>query len=87
MRWSQERSRLRAIGFDPTRAVHIVLHEQNFSRVLPRRYRRIYLTLPFVTVRCRFADKCRNMRLNRKLLFNIRISTEDEINGTVKGVV
>jgi len=34
---------LRAIGFDPTRAVHIVLHEQNFSRVLPRRYRRIYL--------------------------------------------
>jgi len=34
-----------------------------------------------------FAEKRHRMRSNGKLLFNIRISTEAEINGTVKGVV
>jgi hypothetical protein len=34
-----------------------------------------------------FAEKRRSMQKNRKLLFNIRSSTEDEINGTVKGDV
>jgi hypothetical protein len=34
-----------------------------------------------------FAEKCPRMQPNGKLLFNIRISTEAEINGTVKGVV
>jgi len=33
------------------------------------------------------AEKRWRTRPKRKLLFNIRISTEDEINGTVKGVV
>jgi hypothetical protein len=33
------------------------------------------------------AEKRCRMRSNDKLLFNIRISTEDEINGTVKGDV
>jgi len=34
-----------------------------------------------------FAEKRCRMRSNGKLVFNIRISTEDEINGTVKGDV
>jgi len=37
--------------------------------------------------RARFAEKRCRTPSNRKLLFNIRISTEDEINGTVKGDV
>ncbi|RXH07266.1 hypothetical protein [Bradyrhizobium guangzhouense] len=35
----------------------------------------------------RFAENRFRMPSNRKLRFNIRISTEDEINGTVKRVV
>jgi len=31
-----------------------------------------------------FAENRNRMQSNGKLLFNIRISTEDEINGTVK---
>jgi hypothetical protein len=34
-----------------------------------------------------FAEKRCPMQSNGKLVFNIRISTEDEINGTVKGDV
>ncbi|WP_247437149.1 hypothetical protein [Bradyrhizobium sp. 139] len=47
--------------------------------------------LPYGICRMRcgsaFAEKRYPMPSNRKLVFNIRISTEAEINGTVKGVV
>ncbi|WP_210191562.1 hypothetical protein, partial [Bradyrhizobium guangdongense] len=47
------------------------------------------LTSPALPLRrgAGFVEKRWGMQLNRKLLFNIRSSTEDEINETVKGDV
>lgn len=51
------------------------------------RYPRVYLSLSDRKPRAGFAESRGDMRSNGKLLFNIRISTEAEINGTVKWVV
>src|SRR3954466_9101063 len=58
-----------------------------FPRAWSRCYRHVHLTRLAVAAWCRFAEKRCRMRSNGKLVFNIRISTEDEINGTVKGDV
>ncbi|SPP91612.1 protein of unknown function [Bradyrhizobium vignae] len=63
-------------------AVSIVLHEQDF----PARLAVIGRTshVPSLGRGAAFAEKRCSMQSTRKLLFNIRSSTEDEINGTVK---
>ncbi|MBR1133485.1 hypothetical protein [Bradyrhizobium iriomotense] len=73
---------------DLTRAVPIVLHGQSFfARTvppLPARLPNVSCRHAAVPVSPKSVGAC---GANRKLVFNIRISTEDEINGTVKGVV
>jgi hypothetical protein len=66
----------------------MVLHEQDFrARFAPSLSSVRHRMPPALRRAAGFAEKRCCLPPNPKLLINIRISTEDEINGTVKGVV
>ncbi|GLR95211.1 hypothetical protein ACVMFA_008765 [Bradyrhizobium liaoningense] len=72
----------------PPQAVSNALREQDFpARLASLLSARLPRTPPPLRRGDGFAEKRWGMRSNRKLLFNIRSRTEDEINGTVKGDV
>jgi hypothetical protein len=82
------RSRLRTARADVPQAVPIALHGQGFpARAVSLLSARLLRASKLRRHGAGFAEKRCRMPPNRKLLFNIRISTEDEINGTVKGDV
>ncbi|WP_271527789.1 hypothetical protein [Bradyrhizobium sp. CCBAU 25338] len=87
-RRSREHRRLRAVRFNLPQAVSNALREQDFpARLVGLLSARLPRTPTPRRRRAGFAEKRWGTRSNRKLRFNIRSRTEDEINGTVKGDV
>jgi hypothetical protein len=83
----RERPGLQAARYNCAKTAHIVLHKQGFPA---RLVSLLSARSPNAPRRCAwagFAEKRCRLWSNGKLVFNIRISTEDEINGTVKGDV
>jgi hypothetical protein len=81
-RRSRERRRLRAVRFNLPQAVSNALREQDFpARLASLLSARLPRTSTPLRRGARFRRKALGTRSNRKLRFNIRSRTEDEING------